>query len=70
MSSADEKRVYILAERKGYQLAKVGKGLHRFYIIDVGSGGKMTSDVPAHGYSFSLEEAKLWLTARGDKAKK
>ena len=69
MSSADEKRVHLLAERLGYQLAKVGKGLHRFYIIDVGSGGKMPSDVPAHGYSFSLEEAKLWLTTRDDEAK-
>lgn len=66
MTGADEKRVYHLAERKGFRLAKVGKGQHRFYIIDVGSGGKMPSDVPGHDYSFTLEEAKAWLATRAE----
>ena len=67
--SADEKRVHHLAERKGYRLDKVGKGLHRFYLIDVESGGRMPSGVPGHDYSFTLEEAKAWLAARNDKGK-
>jgi hypothetical protein len=69
MSSADEKRVRHLAERKGYQLVKVGKGMHRFYIIESTTGGKMPSEVPGHQYSFSLEEANAWLAARDDKGK-
>ena len=67
--SADEKRVHHLAERKGYRLDKVGKGLHRFYLIDVESGGRMPSEVPGHEYSFTLEEAKEWLGSREDKSK-
>ena len=69
MTGADEKKVHLLAERKGYRLAKVGKGQHRFYIIDVGSGGRMPSHVPDHGYSFTLEEARAWLATRGDDGK-
>ena len=69
MSSADEKRVHYLAERKGYQLTKVGKGLHRFYIIDGATGGRTPSGVAGHEYSFTLEEAKAWLAARADKGK-
>ena len=45
MTGADEKRVHHLAERKGFRLDKVGKGQHRFYLVDVVSGGKMPSDV-------------------------
>ena len=69
MTAADEKRVHHLAERKGFRLDKVGKGQHRFYIVDVGSGGKMASDVSGHEYSFTLEEAKAWLAARDDNRK-
>ena len=58
MTGADEKRVHHLAERKGFRLDKVGKGQHRFYLVDVGSGGKMPSAVSGHEYSFTLEEAK------------
>ena len=64
MTGADEKRVHHLAERKGFRLTKVGKGHHRFYITEAGSGAKMASDVPGHEYSFTLEEAKAWLDAR------
>ena len=69
MTGADEKRVHHLAERKGFRLAKVGKGQHRFYIIHVGSGGKMPSDAPGHEYSFTIEEAKAWLATHGDNSK-
>ena len=69
MTGADEKRVHHLAERKGFRLAKVGKGQHRFYIIDAGSGAKMPSDALGHEYSFTLEEAKVWLATRGDSGK-
>ena len=69
MTGAQEKRVHHLAERKGFRLDKVGKGQHRFYIVDVGSGGRMSSDVPGHEYSFTLEEAKAWLANRGDNSK-
>lgn len=65
MTGADERRVHHLAEQRGFRLVKVGKGQHRFYIVDVGSGGKMPSDVPGHDYSFTLEEAKAWLATRG-----
>ena len=47
MTGADEKRVHHLAERKGFRLDKVGKGQHRFYLIDVGSGGKCLQMSPA-----------------------
>ena len=67
--SADEKRVHHLAERKGYRLDKAGKGFHRFYLIDLESGGRMPSDVPGHEYSFTLDEAKEWLGTRDDKSK-
>ena len=69
MAGADEKRVHHLAERKGFRLDKVGKGQHRFYLTDVGSGAKMPSDVPGHDYSFTLEEAKASLAARGEQSK-
>ena len=40
MTGAHEKSVHRLAERKGFRLDKVGKGHHRFYIIDLASGGR------------------------------
>ena len=55
MTGANEKSVHRLAERKGFRLDKVGKGHHRFYIINLESGGRMPSGVPDHEYSFSLE---------------
>ena len=64
MTGAREKNVHRLAERKGFRLDKVGKGQHRFYIIDLESSGRMFSGVPDHEYSFSLEQAEEWLAAR------
>ena len=61
MSGAREKNVHRLAERKGFRFDKVGKGQHRFYIIDLESSGRMFSGVPDHEYSFSLEQAEEWL---------
>ena len=69
MTGAQEKNVHRLAERKGFRLDKVGKGQHRFYIVDVGSQGRMPSGVPGHGYSFTLEQAEEWLVTRIDVAK-
>ena len=69
MAGADEKRVHHLAERKGFRLDKAAKGQHRFYIVDVRSGGRMPSDVSGHEYSFTLEEAKAWLATRGENSK-
>jgi hypothetical protein len=37
----------------------------RFFLIDAASGCKIPSDVPGHPYSFTLQEAKEWLEARG-----
>jgi hypothetical protein len=54
MTGAHEKSVRRLAERKGFRLDKVGKGHHRFYIIELASSGRMLSGVPDHEYSFSL----------------
>ena len=70
MISAHEKSVHRLAERKGFRLDKVGKGQHRFYIVDVGSEGRMPSGIPGHGYSFTLEQAEVWLATRDDEAKR
>ena len=66
MIGDDEKRVHHLAERKGFRLERMGPADNRFYVIDVASGGKMPSDAPGHPYSFTLQEAKDWLEARGD----
>ena len=66
MTGAREKNVHRLAERKGFRLDKVGKGQHRFYIINLESSGRMFSGVPDHEYSFSLEQAEEWLAARDD----
>lgn len=65
MTGAHEKSVHRLAERKGFRLDKLGKGQHRFYLIEVGSGGRMPSGVTGHEYSFTLEEAEAWLGNRG-----
>jgi hypothetical protein len=65
MSNADEKRVNRIAERKGFHLEKAGhgKGHGRFYIVNIAEGARMRSGVPDHEYSFSLEEAEVWLSA-------
>ena len=42
----------------------MGKGQHRFYLIDLGSGGRLPSNIPGHEYSFTLEEAEAWLATR------
>ena len=69
MTGAREKNVHRLAERKGFRLDKVGKGQHRFYIVSLEFSGRMSSGVPDHEYSFSLEQAEEWLAARDDRAK-
>ena len=69
MTAAHEKSVCRLAERKGFRLDKVGKGQHRFYIINLESSGRMSSAVPDHEYSFSLEQAEEWLASRDDRPK-
>jgi hypothetical protein len=66
MTGAHEKSVHRLAERKGFRLDKVGKGQHRFYLVDVRSGGRMASGVPGHEFSFTLEEAEAWLATRDE----
>ncbi len=66
MTGAHEKSVHRLAERKGFRLDKVGKGHARFSIMDLASGGRMRSGVPDHEYSFSLDEAEVWLASRDD----
>jgi hypothetical protein len=65
MGNADEKRVKLIAERKGFQLEKAGhgKGHGRFYIMNPAEGERVRSGVPDHEYSFSLEEAEAWLSA-------
>ena len=69
VTGAHEKRVHRLAEHKGFRLDKVGKGQHRFYVIDLGSGGRASSGVVGHEYSFTLDEAEVWLATRDDKGK-
>lgn len=66
MSNADEKRVNHIAERKGFHLVKAGhgKGHGRFYIMNLAERSRMRSGVAGHEYSFSLEEAEAWLSAR------
>ena len=68
MIGDDEKRVLHQAEQKGFRLERVGAAEDRYYVIDVASGVKMPSDVLGHPYSFTLEEAKLWLEAREDRS--
>jgi hypothetical protein len=69
MTGAHEKSVHRLAERKGYRLDKVGKGQHRFAMIDLATSGKVPSGVAGHDFSFTLEEAEAWLGTRDDKGK-
>ena len=69
MIGDDEKRVFHLAERKGFRLERVRAAEDRYYVIDVASGGKMPSDAPGHPYSFSIGEAKEWLEAIQDGSK-
>ena len=66
MTSAHERSVHRLAERKGFRLDKVGKAHRRFYIINLESSGRMPSGVPDHEYSFSLEQAEEWLASHDD----
>ena len=68
MSNSEEKRVNRIAERKGFHLEKAGhgKGHGRFYIMSLAEGARMRSGVPDHEYSFSLDEAEAWLTARSN----
>ena len=61
MTGAHDKSIHRLAERKGFRLDKVGKGQHRFAMIDLASGGKIPSGVAGHEYSFTLEEVEVWL---------
>jgi hypothetical protein len=62
MTGSHEKSVHRLAERKGFRLDKVGKGHHRYALINLESGARMASGVPDHEYSFSLDEAEAWLS--------
>ncbi|SDR36093.1 hypothetical protein SAMN05444161_3207 [Rhizobiales bacterium GAS191] len=66
MTNAQEKRVNLIAERKGFRLDKAGhgKGHGRFYIMNLAEGARMRSGVVDHEYSFSLEEAETWLAAQ------
>jgi hypothetical protein len=67
MTNAHEKRVIRTAEAKGYTLEKVGKGPHhgRFAIIKTAEGARMPSGIPGSEYSFSIDEAELWLAKAG-----
>ena len=66
MTGAHEKSVHPLAGRKGYRPDKVGKGQHRFAMIDLATGGKVPSGVAGHDFSFTLEEAEVWLATRDE----
>ena len=70
MTGAHEKSVHRLAERKGFRLDKVGKGQHRFAMIDLASGGKIPSGVAGHEYSFTLDDVEVWLGTRDDVSKR
>jgi hypothetical protein len=63
MSNAQEKRIIRIATAKGYSLEKVGKGPHhgRFAIIDTAQGARVPSGVAGAEYSFSIEEAEMYL---------
>ena len=58
MTGAREKNVHRLAERKGFRLDKVGKGQHRFYIIDLESSGRMFSAFPTTNTHFHSNKPK------------
>lgn len=64
MSNAQEKRISRIAQTKGYRLEKVGKGAHhgRFSIVNVAQATRVQSEIPGDAFSFSLEEAELWLS--------
>jgi hypothetical protein len=66
MTNSQEKRVSRIAQSKGYRLEKVGKGLHhgRFSIVNLAEGSRVASGVPGDEFSFSLQEAEDWLSAR------
>ena len=62
MSKSQEKRITRLAQAKGYQLEKVGKGPHHGRFCIVGSGTRISSGVSGAEFSFTLEEAENWLS--------
>ena len=64
MVNAQEKRVTRIAQAKGYRLEKVGKGAHhgRFSIVNVAQATRVQSDIPGDAFSFSLDEAEIWLS--------
>jgi hypothetical protein len=66
MTNSLEKHVARLAETKGYRLEKVGKGPHhgRFCIVHKAEGSRIRSGVPGAEFSFSLEEAEVWLVKK------
>jgi hypothetical protein len=68
MTNSLEKHVARLAQTKGYSLEKVGKGPHhgRFSIMHKAEGSRIRSGIPGSEFSFSLEEAEIWL-AKKDK---
>jgi hypothetical protein len=63
MSNAQEKRATRNAQGKGYRLEKVGKGAHhgRFSIVKIAEGARMASGIVGDEFSFSIEEAEVWL---------
>lgn len=62
MSKSQEKRVTRLAQAKGYQLEKVGKGAHHGRFCIVASGTRISSGIAGAEFSFTLEEAEDWLS--------
>ena len=66
MTNSLEKHVGRLASSKGYKLEKVGKGPHhgRFSIVHKVEGSRIRSGVPGAEFSFSLEEAEVWLVKK------
>ena len=66
MTNSQEKRVNRIAQSKGYRLEKVGKGPHhgRFSIVNLAEASRVTSGVPDAEFSFSLQEAEVWLSNR------
>ncbi len=68
MSKSQEKRITRLAQAKGYQLEKVGKGVHHGRFCIVGSGTRVPSGISGAEFSFTLEEAEEWLATHGKAA--
>ena len=66
MTNAQEKRIGRIAETKGFHLEKVGKGPHhgRFAIVNKAEGSRVASGVRGAEFSFTLEEAEVFLAKR------